>query len=907
MEKAYSPQEVENRLYQKWLNDNCFSGQVSQSKDSYSIVIPPPNVTGVLTMGHVLNNTIQDILARRARQEGQSVLWLPGTDHAGIATQTKVEQALREEGKNRRDLGREKFLEHASDWRDKHGGIIFKQLQKLGCSCDWERNVHTLDEDYSNAVIDAFVKLYERGYVYRGKRMVNWCPVSLTALSDEEVIMKPQSSKLYKIRYEIVESPGEYIHISTTRPETIMGDVAIAIHPEDERWPALKGKTVKRPLQPKEIPIISDSAVEKDFGTGMLKITPAHDQLDFEIGQRHDLQFVDLFNPDATLNEVAGKDFEGMDRFKARKVAVEKLKEQGDLIEEETHENNVGFSERADVPIEPRLSEQWFLKYPRVEEAKKAVRDGHISFFPKRWEKTYLHWLDNIRDWCISRQLWWGHRIPVWYRKGGQRSDSANWYVGVTPPDDIDNWEQDEDVLDTWASSWLWPLATLGWPEEKAMEEKGLDYFYPTSALVTGPDIIFFWVARMIMAGLEFKGEPVKKESTLSESEISNRIPFKEVYFTGIIRDGDGRKMSKSLGNSPDPLELIAKYGADGLRHGIMSIAPKGQDIRFSEERIEQGRNFCNKLWNVSRFRQMSGDSPDNSIPANIVGRIQKDFLTKDDQAILLRLSETLDTVEKLYKDYEFNSVLHTIYHFFWTDFCDWYIEVSKPRMNRDESKATCLAVQDLCLRQILLLLHPFTPFITEELWSVLGYADGKSIQGYSPGSGSKLLQLLALREISISKSILEEVSKVRALVTDLRSLKAERNLSNNREAEFYFVAGPEDTKTVRENESSILAMVGAVALKVTDDTPHGLPASVSTLGTFYLDLSAGVDLESERKRLNKEVSSLEGIITGIENKLNNSSFVDKAPAQVVEGAKKQLQDNLHKLQETKEALSALK
>jgi valyl-tRNA synthetase len=365
--------------------------------------------------------------------------------------------------------------------------------------------------------------------------------------------------------------------------------------------------------------------------------------------------------------------------------------------------------------------------------------------------------------------------------------------------------------------------------------------------------------------------------------------------------------MSKSLGNSPDPLELIAKYGADGLRHGIMSIAPKGQDIRFSEERIEQGRNFCNKLWNVSRFRQMSGDSPDNSIPENIVGRIQKDFLTKDDQAILLRLSETLDTVEKLYKDYEFNSVLHTIYHFFWTDFCDWYIEVSKPRMNRDESKATCLAVQDLCLRQILLLLHPFTPFITEELWSVLGYANGKSIQGYSPGSGSKLLQLLALREISISKSILEEVSKVRALVTDLRSLKAERNLSNNREAEFYFVAGPEDTKTVRENESSILAMVGAVALKVTDNTPHGLPASVSTLGTFYLDLSAGVDLESERKRLNKEVSSLEGIITGIENKLNNSSFVDKAPAQVVDGAKKQLQDNLHKLQETKEALSALK
>ena len=467
MDKAYSPQEVENRLYQKWLDEECFSGKISENKDSYSIVIPPPNVTGVLTMGHVLNNTIQDILTRRARQEGHSVLWLPGTDHAGIATQTKVEQALRKEGTSRRDLGREKFLEKACEWRDEHGGIIFKQLQKLGCSCDWERSVHTLDKDYSDAVLEAFVKLFERGYIYRGKRMVNWCPVSLTALSDEEVIMKPQTSKLYKIRYEIVESPGQYVQISTTRPETIMGDVALAIHPDDERWPNLQGKFVRRPLQPTEIPIIADAAVEKDFGTGMLKITPAHDQLDFEIGQRHDLQFVDLFNPDGSLNEFAGADFEGMDRFDARKAAIEKLKAQGDLIDEETHENNVGFSERADVPIEPRLSEQWFLKYPRVEEAKQAVRDGHIKFFPKRWEKTYLHWLENIRDWCISRQLWWGHRIPVWYRKGEPRSDSVNWFVGINPPDDIENWEQDEDVLDTWASSWLWPLATLGWPMKK--------------------------------------------------------------------------------------------------------------------------------------------------------------------------------------------------------------------------------------------------------------------------------------------------------------------------------------------------------------------------------------------------------------------------------------------------------
>ena len=906
MDKAYSPQEVENRLYQKWLDEECFSGKISENKDSYSIVIPPPNVTGVLTMGHVLNNTIQDILARRARQEGQSVLWLPGTDHAGIATQTKVEQALRKEGTSRRDLGRDKFLEKACEWRDEHGGIIFKQLQKLGCSCDWDRSVHTLDEDYSNAVLDAFVKLFERGYIYRGKRMVNWCPVSLTALSDEEVIMKPQTSKLYKIRYEIVESPGQYVQISTTRPETIMGDVALAIHPDDERWPNLKGKSVRRPLQPAEIPIIADAAVEKDFGTGMLKITPAHDQLDFEIGQRHELPFVDLFNPDGSLNEFAGTDFQGMDRFDARKAAVEKLKEQGDLIDEETHENNVGFSERADVPIEPRLSEQWFLKYPRVEEAKQAVRDGHIKFFPKRWEKTYLHWLENIRDWCISRQLWWGHRIPVWYRKGEPRSDSTNWFVGINPPDDIENWEQDEDVLDTWASSWLWPLATLGWPDEEAMAEKGLDYFYPTSALVTGPDIIFFWVARMIMAGLEFKGDSPDPNSLLQENEISKRIPFKEVYFTGIIRDAEGRKMSKSLGNSPDPLELIAKYGADGLRHGIMSIAPKGQDIRFSEERIEQGRNFCNKLWNVCRFRQMSGSPEDNSTIDLICSRLDQNKFTTDDHAILLRLSETLDEVNKLYQEYEFNSVLHTIYHFFWTDFCDWYVEVSKPRMTDSEDKETCLAVQDICIRQILLLLHPFTPFITEELWSLLGYANGKTIQEFSPGKGADLLKKLSEKGFELNNDSLEEVSRTRELITLLRALKAERNLANNRNVEFFYVSNPNDETAINHNQSSILAMVGAAALKKAETAPTGLPATVTPLGTFFLDLSAGVDIESERKRLTKESESLEKIIKGIEAKLGNSSFVDKAPAQVVEGAKKQLADNQSKLQETQEALQAL-
>ena len=906
MEKAYSPQEVEDRLYKKWLNEQCFSGKIDQSKDSYSIVIPPPNVTGVLTMGHVLNNTIQDILARRARQEGKSVLWLPGTDHAGIATQTKVEQFLAKEGKSRRELGRENFLEHACIWRDKHGGIILKQLQKLGCSCDWDRNVHTLDEDYSKAVIDAFVKLYERGYVYRGQRMVNWCPASLTALSDEEVIMKPQKGYFYKVRYNILETPGAYVEVSTTRPETIVGDVALAIHPEDPRWKDLKGKHVLRPINPKALPIVADEAVQRDFGTGVLKITPAHDKLDFEIAQRHDLPMIEILNPDGTLNEHAGANYEGMERFAARKIIAKNLEDEGLLIEREPYENNVGFSERADVPIEPRLSEQWFLKYPRVEEAKKAVRDGHIKFFPKRWEKTYLHWLDNIQDWCISRQLWWGHRIPVWYRKGGLRTDPENWHVSSTPPKDIQNWEQDEDVLDTWASSWLWPLATLGWPDENAMDKKGLDYFYPTSALVTGPDIIFFWVARMIMAGLEFKGIAKDKEVSLSEEEIARSIPFNEVYFTGIIRDAEGRKMSKSLGNSPDPLELISKYGADGLRHGIMSIAPKGQDIRFSEERIEQGRNFCNKLWNVCRFRQMSGKAKDNSIIEVILLRINQDTFNKDDHAILLRLADTLDEVDKLYQEYEFNSVLHAIYHFFWTDFCDWYIEVSKPRMEDSEEKETCLAVQDICIRQILLLLHPFTPFITEELWSLLGYAKGKSIQGFSSGKGADLLGTLSGYGFDLNRESLEEVSKTRELITLLRALKAERNLANNRKVEFFFVGNSEDEAAVTNNQSSILTMVGAAALKKADAAPSGLPAIVTPLGTFFLDLSAGVDIDSEKKRLTKESESLEKIIKGIEAKLGNSSFVDKAPVQVVEGAKKQLNENQTKLKETQEALQAL-
>lgn len=907
MEKAYQPTEVENRLYDHWIKEKCFSGVVDTTKPAYSIVIPPPNVTGVLTMGHVLNNTIQDILARRARQSGKSVLWLPGTDHAGIATQTKVEQALKKDGMSRRELGRENFIDHAKKWRDKHGGIILEQLKKLGCSCDWDRNVHTLDEGYSNAVISAFVDLFNKGYIYRGQRMVNWCPGSLTALSDEEVIMKPSESILYKIRYAIEDEPEKFIEVSTTRPETIAGDVALAIHPEDPRWESLNGKKVIRPINPAPLPIIADKAVEKDFGTGMLKITPAHDRLDFEIGQRHNLPIVEILNPDGTLNQLAGPEYNGMDRFKARKLIAEKLKEQGCLIDEEKHQNNVGFSERADVPIEPRLSEQWFLKYPRVEEAKDAVRNGHIKFFPERWEKTYLHWLENIQDWCISRQLWWGHRIPVWYKKGESRSDSKNWHVSQNPPEDPENWEQDEDVLDTWASSWLWPLATMGWPDEGEMDRQGLDYFYPTSALVTGPDIIFFWVARMIMAGLEFRGTQRKPGEKIPESEIPEKIPFRDVYFTGIIRDEKGRKMSKSLGNSPDPLDLIAKYGADGLRHGIMSIAPKGQDIRFSEERIEQGRNFCNKLWNVSRFRTMTGELGENHQLSSIIERIDKDIINDDDQAILLQLAETLNEVERLYGVYEFNAVLQTIYRFFWNDFCDWYIEVSKSRLADENSKITCLAVQDICIRHILLLLHPVTPFITEELWTLLAYSNGSSIQGISPGTGNELINELNSAGVKLENKVLIEMQNVRELVTSMRALKADRNLSNNKDVGFLFFADNEKAEVLNRHKNAILTTVGASALDRTEEQQSGMPTLISDFGSIYLDLSTGIDLDAEKARLKKEVIQLEKNIKSGRGKLSNEAFTSKAPAQIIEGAKKQLEENEAKLKETMDALNALK
>ncbi len=885
--KAYNPSEVEDKWYGKWVESGCFKARKAARGEAFSIVIPPPNVTGVLTMGHVLNNTIQDILIRRARQLGKNAVWIPGTDHAGVATQTKVEAYLRKEKHtSAKELGREKFVEIAKQWRDKHGGIIIGQLKKLGASCDWDRLVHTLDDDYSKAVLTAFVKLFKEGYIYRGKRMVNWCPANLTALSDEEVVMVHCKSKLYKMKYELAGQPGTYLQISTTRPETIMGDSAVAVNPKDERYAHLVGKRAIRPFPRAEIPIIGDEYVDMSFGTGVLKVTPAHDPADFEIGRRHNLEVIEVMNPDGTMNALAGKDFEGLDRFEAREKAVKKLDELGLLVAVEDYENNVGYSERGNVPIEPRLSDQWFMRYPKVKEAKAAVESGAIRFWPQRWEKTYTHWLDNIRDWCISRQIWWGHRIPVWYRKGVENPDINNpeqVHVSVEGPSDPENWTRDEDSLDTWASSWLWPFATMGWPDEDKMRELEMDKFYPTSDLVTGPDIIFFWVARMIMAGLEFLPGP-----------MSSRIPFKNVYFTGIIRDMKGRKMSKSLGNSPDPLDIIARYGADGLRFGVMNCAPQGQDILFSEERVELGRNFCNKLWNACRFRQMSGGAADNSSIEAIAARIDTSKLDANDHAILANLRKCSENVARDYESYQFNSITQELYAFFWNDFCGWYLEVSKARMADESAKATALAIQDLCLRQTLLLLHPFMPFITEELWHSMGFGrDGEFIQNQSPEYADRLESL----GVCADEGAAADVEKLKDFATKSRALKAQVKQASRKDSKLRAVCDSGDSKRLLlENSENLKKLIGASEISIVDSFDG--PAQITELGTVYIDAGASAADGEDLKRLEKELEKLRAAEKSAEARLSNEAFISKAPPKVIEGAKRQLEDCRAKIAE---------
>lgn len=870
--KAYEPTHVEEKWQALWMEQGCFHADPHSAKPAYSIVIPPPNVTGVLHMGHVLNNTIQDILARRARQEGKEVLWLPGTDHAGIATQARVEKELAKENppRTRFQVGREAFVDMVWKWKEKHGGIIIKQLKKLGCSCDWERERFTMDNIFAPEVARAFTELFKQGLIYRGRRMVNWDPVLLTALSDEEVIPTPQHSKLYTIRYKLADGSGQLL-VSTTRPETIMADVAVAVNPKDPRFSSLIGKKVLRPLCEAEIPIIADEHVEIDFGTGALKITPAHDRTDFEVGMKNNLEIIDILTPDGHINCPGCPELHGLDRFVAREKSIELIRDKGLLEKVEDYDNNVGISQRSDVPIEPRLSMQWFLKYPCVKEASEAVANGDIVFRPAHWAKTYQHWLEGIQDWCISRQLWWGHRIPVWYRKDKaaelreaatlteENALAGDIYVGVEPPADPENWVQDEDALDTWFSSWLWPFAT--------MDKECLAKFYPTSDLVTGPDIIFFWVARMIMAGYRF----------------ADGKPFGNVFFTSIVRDLKGRKMSKSLGNSPDPLDLIARYGADGLRFGLMRIAPTGTDVKFDEKQIEEGKNFANKLYNAARFRMMQGEA--GTSPAPRFSAVHIDILAKL-KALHAEVAEAL-------AKYEFNAYTQALYSFFWNEYCSLFLEAVKNDLRGgDEAvKNATLLTMDTVLRHYLALLAPIMPHIAEELWQSLGFSAREG--------GKPLMSTELPKPESLLPGLDEDaVSKARATATALyetanraRNLKAEYNLATNKKVSFVLKPGALPVDADLAARLALLAGAQSAACNAEYAAPKGTPTALTPLGELFLPLEGLVDVEAERTRISKELEKITKEIAKSKAKLGNASFVDRAPAAVVDQERARLAD----------------
>ncbi len=872
--KGYQPADVEEQWYARWQEAGCFTADAASSKPAYSIVIPPPNVTGILHLGHVLNNTLQDILARRARQLGKEVLWLPGTDHAGIGTQTQVEKHLRKtEGKTRRDLGRDEFLRRVWEWKDKFGGIIISQLMRLGCSCDWTRQRFTMDEGYSREVLRVFTDLFKKGMIYRGLRMVNWCPASLTALSDEEVISKPQKGKFYTMRYEVVEEPGRFLEISTTRPETLMGDTAVAVNPSDERHQDLIGQHVWRPFPREAIPVIGDAAVDREFGTGALKVTPAHDRTDFEIGRRHNLPVRDVLHPDGRINCPECPDLDGMDRFKARVKAVEMLAELGALVKEEDYQNTVGFSERADVPIEPRLSLQWFLKYPSVPQTAAAVESDAITFRPGRWKKTFAHWMGGLQDWCISRQLWWGHRIPVWYRKdkaGALQSaetldvshlTSGDLHVSHEPPADPENWVQDEDSMDTWFSSWLWPWATM----DAATQAK----FHPTSDLVTGPDIIFFWVARMIMAGIEFKGE----------------LPFRNVFFTSIVRDRKGLKMSKTLGNSPDPMDLMAKYGADGLRFGLLRIAPTGMDVKFDEAQIEEGRNFANKLWNAARFRQMQGGDREMQ---NEKCKMEKLSVFCVD--LLAKLDRLQVDYAAALADYSFNTAAQLLYDFFWGDYCDLFLEAAKTDLHASDdaaAKAATLGVMDAVYGRYLQLLHPYMPHVTEELWSTMGYAEAGRFLMQTPLATEPLLTGADAGMVAGAQA---QAAAAYETAGRIRNLKAACGLASKRDLDFILKpSGPVPDHLFAALR--ILAGAGSINVQTAFTKGKNTAGTLTPLGEVYLPLEGHIDIAAERSRLSKELEKVQAEITKVDAKLNSGTFVNSAPADVVEEHRKRKTD----------------
>ena len=860
LEKQYNPKNVEDRIYKSWLDAKYFHAKREPGKKTYTIVIPPPNITGQLHMGHALDNTLQDILIRYHRMAGYDTLWVPGTDHASIATEAKIVEAMKKEGLTKEDIGREKFLERAWAWKAQYGGRIIEQLKKMGSSCDWDRERFTLDEGCSKAVNEVFCNLYEKGLIYRGERIINWCPHCLTSISDAEVEYEEQAGHFWHLRYPFKDGSG-YLELATTRPETLLGDTAVAVNPNDERYKDVVGKTLILPLVHREIPVVADDYVEMDFGTGVVKITPAHDPNDFEVGLRHNLEVINVLTPDAKITDDYPK-YAGMDRYEARKAIVEDLKAEGALVEIEDYSHNVGTCYRCGTTVEPRVSKQWFVKMkPLAGPAIDAVKNGDTRFIPQRFEKVYFHWLENIRDWCISRQLWWGHRIPAWYC-----ADCGEITVSRTAPTACShcgskNIEQDPDTLDTWFSSALWPFSTLGWPEET----EDYKHYYPTNTLVTGYDIIPFWVMRMMFSGLEQTGQ----------------VPFDTVLIHGLVRDAQGRKMSKSLGNGIDPLEIIDKYGADALRFTLATGNSPGNDMRFSDERVEASRNFANKIWNAARFILMN-------LPENEPAPYIPQALAIEDKWILSQYNTLVSGVTDSLEKFELGMAVQKLYDFIWDVFCDWYIEIAKIRLNGDdeEQKATVRAVLVYVMSNTLKLLHPFMPFITEEIWQTLPHT-GESIMISDWPKADSALNFAAEEA---------EMSRIMTAIKAVRNRRAEMNVAPSKKAKIFIETAYADTFSKGTVFFKRLASASEVEVAAHFDGMDSAVSIITESARLYIPMDELVDFKAELARLNKEKAGVQKELDFVNNKLNNENFVNKAPAAVVEGqrqAKAQLEEKM--------------
>ena len=876
LEKTYDPSQIEDRLYRKWEEKKYFHAEVDRSKKPFTIVMPPPNVTGQLHMGHALDNTMQDILIRFKRMQGYSALWQPGTDHAAIATEVKVTEKLKEQGIDKKEIGREEFLKHAWAWKEEYGNRIVSQLKKMGSSADWDRERFTMDEGCSKAVKEVFVRLYEKGYIYKGSRIINWCPVCKTSISDAEVIHEEQDGFFWHINYPVVGEPGRFVEIATTRPETLLGDTAVAVNPDDERYTDIVGKMLELPLTDRQIPVIADPYVDKEFGTGCVKITPAHDPNDFEVGKRHNLEEINILNDDATINELGGK-YAGMDRYEARKQMVADLDALGLLVKVVPHSHNVGTHDRCKTTVEPMIKPQWFVRMKEMGQAAlDIIKTDELSFVPEQFDKTYIHWLENIRDWCISRQLWWGHRIPAWYCDDCGETIVSRETPTVCPKCGCTHLTQDEDTLDTWFSSALWPFSTLGWPDKTPEYE----YFYPTSVLVTGYDIIFFWVIRMVFSALEQTG----------------KSPFKHVLIHGLVRDDQGRKMSKSLGNGIDPLEVIDKYGADALRLTLITGNAPGNDMRFYWERVENSRNFANKIWNATRFIMMNMEKADFT-------NVKLSDLTIADRWILSKVNtlakEMTDNMEK----FELGIAVSKVYDFIWEEFCDWYIEMVKPRLynDEDETKAAALWTLKTVLIQALKLLHPYMPFITEEIFCNI-QDEEESIMI------SKWPEYTDEWNFEADEAA---VDTIKAAVRAIRNLRTGMNVPPSRKAKVYVVSAKEDVRHIFESSKSFFATLGyASEVHVQEDKTGIDENAVSTLihdAAVYIPLEELVDIDKEIERLEKEAAKLAGEIKRASGMLANPKFVDKAPAAKVEEEKAKLAKYTEMSEQVAERLAQLK